>query len=326
MLAIGVDVGGTKTAAVLITPAGEVLHRVWRVHAVRGPDALVAEILYAVDECRRAARSLGLPAPAVVGVGIASWLSTDRGTIVWAAHFRVRDFAIRDVLTERLGVPVVVDNDGNAHGIAEAAFGVGRGCASLMLVSLGTGVGGALLAGLSPWRGAHGFAAELGHVTVLEDGPECTCEAFGCLETFAGGWALAMIAATLPMPRQLANDQPVTAKHLVDAAKLGDAASQAALGDAGIAIAAALRRLLPAIDPEIVVLGGSIGMHASEFILPLVAQELDRMAPLQSVPQPRRIEVASLGGHSTAIGAGALALHAAGVLTAVAAPPSDGTR
>lgn len=308
MTLLGIDVGGTKVAGVAMTEAGEVLHRSWREHRIRSSDALLDEIARTADELRAALADAGQPQPERLGLGIAAWLAPDASTIAWAAHFRIRDFPVRDAVSARVGLPVLVDNDGNAHGLGEHRFGAGRGTQSLLLVSLGTGVGGALVVGGQPLRGAHGFAGELGHVTVVEDGPLCSCEAHGCLEAFAGGQALARVGMRIAAARELAGGMPVTAKHLVDAALGGDPAAIGAVGDAGIAIAAALRRMLPAFDPEVVVLGGSVGMAAQSILLPIVEQELAALAPLQSVPQPRRIVPAALGRWSTAIGSASLAL------------------
>lgn len=308
MTLLGIDVGGTKVAAVAMRDDGTVLHRYWREHRIRDAETLLDEIARAAEALRTALLEAGEPQPKAVGLGIAAWLTPDASTIAWAAHLRIRDFGVREAVEARLGLPVTVDNDGNAHGLGEHRFGAGRGAHSLLLVSLGTGVGGALIVDGAPLRGAHGFAGELGHVTVVEDGPLCSCEAHGCLEAFAGGLSLARVGARIASARERAAGMPVTAKHLVDAALDGDPAAEGALGDVGIAIAAALRRMLPAFDPEVVVLGGSIGMAAHAVILPLVEQELASQAPLQSVPQPRRIVPAALGPYSTAIGAASLTL------------------
>lgn len=309
MTLLGIDVGGTKVAAVAMREDGTVLHEYWREHHIRGADALLDEVATAATTLREQLRESGDAMPERIGLGIASWLTPDASTIAWAAHFRIRDFPIRAAAEARLGVPVDVDNDGNAQGLGEHRFGAGRGAHSLLLVSLGTGVGGALIVDGRPLRGAHGFAGELGHVTVLEDGPLCSCEAHGCLEAYAGGQALARVGARIAAARERAAGGVVTAKHLIDAALAGDGAAQGAVGDVGIAIAAALRRMLPAFDPETVVLGGSIGMAAHSLILPLVEQELAALAPLQSVPQPRRIVPAALGRWSTAIGSASLTLR-----------------
>ncbi|WP_430591959.1 ROK family protein [Humidisolicoccus flavus] len=324
---VGIDIGGTKVAAVLTDGHGTVLHQYWFTHSISGQDALLDEVERAYLECVRAADQLSLASPHSVGVGIAAWFAPGQSRINYAAHFKIRDFELAAPLRERLGVPITIDNDGNAQALGEFTFGSGRDAESLLLLSFGTGVGGGLIVNGAPLHGAHGYAGELGHVTVDEDGPVCSCDAKGCLESFAGGQALARVGNRLSAPRALAaaEARQVTAKDLVDAARAGDVESTIALDDAARAIAAALRRLLPAFDPAVVTIGGSLGIHAAPWWMPVIERELAAMAPLQAVPQPRHISVSSLGTLTTAIGAAALAILRARVDDAKGAATSTST-
>ena len=307
MTIAGLDVGGTKIAGVALATDGEVAVRTRRTHRIHGPEALVDALETAVRELEAHIAEAGHPAISGVGVAIAAWMPRDRESITWAAHLGVRDFALRSALAERLGLPVTIDNDANGYLVGEWAMGAAADASSALLLALGTGVGGGYLAGGLPLIGAHGLGGELGHVTVDESGPVCSCTARGCIESYAGGNALARDAAAVPAAVALAPGGRPTALHLERAARDGDARALEVMERAGWAVAAGLRRLLPAFDPEVIVLGGRVMLAASDLLLPVIERELAEHAPLQGVPQPRRLELARLGDHAAAIGAAVLA-------------------
>ncbi len=325
MTVAGFDIGGTKIAgAALASPGGaagsavglggssrraetDVLVRSHRPHRIHGPESLVDAVEANVRELDEQLAAAGQPSIAAVGLGLAAWMTRDRETVIWAAHLGVRDAPVKRMLEERLGLPIVLDNDADCYLMGEDAMGAAADASSSILIALGTGVGGAYVADGRPLIGAHGLAGELGHVTVDESGPRCSCDAFGCLEAFAGGNALRRDAASVPAAVALAPDGAPTAEHLANAARAGDAEAVAAMDRAGWAVAAGLRRLLPAFDPEVVVLGGTVMLSCADLLLPVIERELGEHAPLQGVPQPRRLELARLGGHAAAIGAAVLA-------------------
>ncbi|WP_413317961.1 ROK family protein [Agrococcus sp. 1P02AA] len=316
MTIAGLDVGGTKIAGVALAERGsappswtldDVLARSHRTHTIDGPASLVDEVEAAVRELDGQLAAAGHAPIASVGLAIAAWMTRDRETVIWAAHLGVRDAQVRALLEQRLGMPVTIDNDANGYLVGEAAMGAAADASSSILIALGTGVGGAYVADGRPLIGANGLGAELGHVTVLESGPPCSCSAHGCLEAFAGGNALRREAASVPAALALAEDGVPTAAHLAEAARAGDERALAAMAHAGWAVAAGLRRLLPAFDPEVVVLGGTVMLACADLLLPVIERELAEHAPLQGVPQPRRLVLAQLGGHAAAIGAAVLA-------------------
>ncbi len=320
MTIAGLDVGGTKIAGVALrarssdgaAPASawtedDVLVRTHRAHRIHGPGALLDALEAAVRELDERLVEQGDAPIEAVGLAIAAWLTRDREVVTWAAHLAVRDFALRSALADRLGMPVAIDNDANGYLLGEAAMGAAAAASSSILIALGTGVGGAYVVGGQPLIGAHGLGGELGHVTVDEQGPVCSCTARGCIEAYAGGNALARDAAAVPAAVALAPGGRATAVHLERAARAGDATALAVVERAGWAVAAGLRRLLPAFDPEVVVLGGRVMLECADLLLPVIERELAAHAPLQGVPQPRRLELARLGGHAAAIGAAVLA-------------------
>ena len=261
MTIAGLDVGGTKIAGVVLRARGgdrgsgpawtedDVLARTHRAHRIHGPEALLDALEAAVRALDELLAEEGHAPIEAVGLAIAAWLTRDREVVTWAAHLAVRDFALRAALADRLGVPVTIDNDANGYLVGEAAMGAAADASSSILIALGTGVGGAFVVDGRPLIGAHGLGGELGHVTVDEQGPVCSCTARGCIEAYAGGNALARDAAAVPAAVALAPGGRATAVHLERAARAGDATALAVLERAGWAVAAGLRRLLPAFDP-----------------------------------------------------------------------------
>ncbi|MBO1771102.1 ROK family protein [Agrococcus sp. TF02-05] len=316
MTIAGLDVGGTKIAGAALASrdaavpgwsVDDVLARSHRPHRIHGPEALLDALEAAVRDLDEQLAEAGHAPIEAVGLAIAAWMPRDRESITWAAHLGVRDFALRPALAERLGMPVTIHNDADGYLMGEAAMGAAADASSSLLLALGTGVGGAFVADGRPLIGAHGLAGELGHVTVDEAGPVCSCTARGCVEAFAGGNALARDAAAVPAAVALAPGGRPSAMHLERAARAGDARALEVLEGAGRAVAAGLRRLLPAFDPEVVVLGGRVMLQTADLLLPVIERELAAHAPLQGVPQPRRLELARLGDHAAAIGAAVLA-------------------
>ncbi|SFS09009.1 glucokinase [Agrococcus baldri] len=342
MTVAGFDIGGTKIAGVaLAAPSAgadrhtlaDVLVRSHRPHSIHGPESLVDAVAANVRELGEQLAADGHPPISAVGLALAAWMTRDRETVIWAAHLGVRNAPVKAMLEQRLGLPIVLDNDADGYLLGEDAMGAAADASTSILIALGTGVGGAYVADGRPLIGANGLGAELGHVTIDEEGPRCSCEAYGCLEAFAGGNALAREAAGVPAavalargaagvaaavalakeaaaasaPAAPATDVAPRAEHLAAAARAGDAAAIGVMEGAGRAVAAGLRRLLPAFDPEVVVLGGTVMLSCADLLLPVIERELAEHAPLQGVPQPRRLVLAQLGGHAAAIGAAVLA-------------------
>lgn len=316
MTVAGFDIGGTKIAGVaLAAPAdaasrltgADLLVRTHRAHSIHGPESLVDAVEANVRELDEQLAAAGQPPIAAVGLALAAWMTRDRERVIWAAHLGVRDAPVKAMLEQRLGLPIVLDNDADGYLMGEDAMGAAADASSSILIALGTGVGGAYVADGRPLIGANGLGAELGHVTIDEAGPRCSCDAYGCLEAFAGGNALKREAAGVPAAVALAPDGVPRAEHLAAAARAGDPAAIAVMEGAARAVAAGLRRLLPAFDPEVVVLGGTVMLSCADLLLPVIERELAEHAPLQGVPQPRRLALAQLGGHAAAIGAAVLA-------------------
>lgn len=276
-LVIGVDVGGTKVAAGLIDEAGQVLSRTRRDTPDRTttPDAVEDIIVDAVEELLRDAADRGASVLGV-GVGAAGFVSADLATVVFAPHLSWRDEPLRDHLTARLGIPVVVDNDANAAAWAEHRFGAAQGEQRLLMVTLGTGIGGALLLDGRVERGRYGLAGEFGHMQVVPDGLLCECGNRGCWEQYASGKAMQRVAREL-----LVADSPYAAglvpfcdgdparvegRHVTEAARAGDQAAQDLVRDIARWLGTGLANLAAALDPGTIVVGGGVS-EAGDLLL-----------------------------------------------------------
>ena len=271
-LAIGVDIGGTKVAAGVVDDDGAVLEVVRR--PTPSTDVVETEQTIA-DVVRELAERHEVVA---VGIGAAGWIANDRATVLFSPHLAWRDEPLRDALSDRIGVPVLVENDGNTSAWAEYRFGAARGRRVVVCVTLGTGIGGGLVIDGQLYRGAFGVGCEYGHSTVVPDGRRCACGNRGCWEMYASGTALARDA------RELAEVSPVAAHRLLElsggsldaltgplvteAAREGDAAAIEIYTAMGEWLGRGLANLAAVLDPEIFVIGGGVSEAGTLLIDP----------------------------------------------------------
>ena len=317
MTVAGVDLGGSKIAGVLLDDSGAVRGEVWQEHQIAGPDEAVDLIAEVVGEL--SARELAVTGPAraltAVGLSVAGWLSRDRLEVRTAANLGLAAAPLAGLAEARLNCPVLVENDGNAAAFAEYVRGAGRSAEVLMLITLGTGVGGGIVVSGVLTGGSHGLAGELGHLPVDSAGPACCCGGHGCLELYASGPALAArarMAAGQPDGAailSLASGRPeqITARQVVQAARGGDAWAAGLLARAGRAVAQAVACVMPVLDPDLVVLSGSVATSAGDLILHPARQELARAHTLQAVLSPVPVVLGQTGPGAAALGAAELA-------------------
>jgi glucokinase len=308
--AIGVDLGGTKLLAGAVDPGLGVHHRTQR--SVTGLDqrALLDVVVDAVQEVRDAT---GTEIEAV-GFGIPCLIDQRTGSAVVSVHLPLADIAFGDVMAERVGLPVFVDNDGNAAMLAEHRAGAARGASEAVLITLGTGIGGGLILRGEPYRGWIGAGAELGHVVIDFDGPPCqgNCPNRGCVEAFASGTALAREALRLAhersdsgLGRALAEGRELAGPLVTELAYDGDRAALDALELVGTRLGVAIASFVNIFNPEVVVIGGGV-IAAGELLLAPARAEMARRA----LPPSRdvvRIVGARFGVEAGMIGAAALA-------------------
>ena len=290
---IGVDLGGTKILAGSIDSEGRVLDR----REVPTPTGSQAELLEGIAAAIEPLADAGADA---LGFGIPSVIDRATGQSLGSNNIPLEDVALGRVMGERFGVPAAVENDGNAAALAEWRLGAGRGADNMIMLTLGTGVGGGLVLGGALFRGW----AELGHVVVVADGPPCqgNCTGRGHLEALASGNAADRAAEKLW-------GEGATAELLVGRASEGDAAALEALSDIGHLLGAAIGSLFNIFGAELVVVGGGFGNAAAEFLFPEALEVARREALLESSRVSLRIVKAELGADAGLIGAGLLAFE-----------------
>ena len=292
---IGVDLGGTKIAAGSIGADGTVHEQ----HEVPTPtesqDALLEGIAAAIEP--HTDDSVG-----AIGVGIPALIDRAAGRALGSVNIPLKDVALADVLEERFGVPAKIENDGNVAALAEWKLGAGRGADDLVMLTLGTGVGGGIVIGGELYRGI----AELGHVVVAADGPPCQgrCNGRGHLEAVASGNAADRAAEKLW-------GEGANAELLVGRAEEGDPEALDALAGIGHLLGAAVGSFVNIFAPELVIVGGGFGIAAFEFLVPS-ALEIARRETVEPDILTVRIVAAELGSEAGLIGAGLLAFEALG--------------
>lgn len=303
---LGIDVGGTKAHGVVIDPSGAVIAEERR-PTPRGDDSLLPLIDVLVD----LAGSLGHEG--WLGVGVPG-LVTRSGILRAAPNLDgVADFDVRGLLTGRLGGTVVVDNDATCATVAEWQLGAARGIDDLMLVTLGTGIGGGVVSNGALHRGRSGFAGEFGHMVVNPDGPRCPCGRRGCWERYASGSGLAMLAREAATGRRISavvrhaggDPQAVRGEHVQAAAREGDSQALAVIDDFGRWVALGLANLTNSFDPTMFVLGGGLAAGADLYLGPIQKwfSELLYQPDLRVLP---RVEFAEWGPLAGAVGAALL--------------------
>ena len=308
---IGIDAGGTKLLGGVVDEDLVVHHRVRRTWRGEGREETLDILAGAVDEARAAA-----PDAEAVGLGIPSLVDWERGLSVWSNHLPIDDVGFRDLMSERIGVPVHVDNDANAAAIAEHRHGAARGFDHAVLLALGTGIGGGLVLGGRLYRGARGFGGELGHIVVDHDGEDCpgACPGRGCLEVIASGRAIGRaaerMAAARPdstLGRRRAEGGELAGALVTELALAGDEDAREVVADVGRRLGAGLTSIVNALNPEVVVMGGG-AMAAGELLLD-PAREVLRERALPPCAESVRLVPARFGEESGMLGAAVLALE-----------------
>jgi glucokinase len=322
-VAVGVDVGGTKLAAGLVAADGSVLDRV-RHDTPRDDPVLIADLIAAVTADLRGRHGL---ADIPTGIGAAG-LMDRQGVVKYSPNLPLTDFPLSKELAGLISGTITVDNDANVAAWGEYRIGAARGARdSMVMLTVGTGVGGGIVLADRLVRGAHGMAGELGHIAILEGGPPCPCGARGCLESLSSGTAIARAArealerGRIGAAGPLAALRPdeVTGKAVTVAAHAGDEEAIAILADAGRWLGIGIASLVAAFDPEVVVLGGGAMQAGALLLEPAIQGAGDRLLGRGYRDLPP-IVAAGLGDDAGIVGAALLALGDAGA-PAVMSPP-----
>jgi glucokinase len=314
---IGVDLGGTKLLAGTVDAQLRVHHRAYR---LTRRDAVLETIVEAVVEAREATDREVL----AVGVGVPCLVQPGSGVAMACNHLPLVDVPVRDLLAERLDLPVVVDNDATAALVAESRWGAARDARDVVMLTIGTGVGGGVLVGGRVLRGASGAGAELGHVVIDAAGPPCpgNCPNRGCLEAFVSGPALAIEGL------RRAQDEPesglgearaagreITGPLVTELAHDGDVVAREAVLTLGRHLGVGIASLVNVFNPEVVVVGGGLVALGELLLDPARAVVAERA--LVPARDQVRIVAARFGEESGMLGAAALALDVVGDLESI---------
>ena len=305
-LLLGIDLGGTKTAVVLLDSDGNAVRSARkRTEAQGGAEAVVSKTLDWLDR----QGFVGLEAASAVGVGVAGQVDPDSGTVLHAPNLGWNDFPLGQRLRDALSLPTFVLNDVQAATVGEWRYGAARGEDHVVCMFLGTGLGGGVVSNGELVRGCGGSAGELGHITVELNGPRCSCGRRGCLEALVGGWAIARRARELVADDpesgllSLAGGDPeeITAETVAEAFRAGDPLARQLVSEVGAALAAGAGSIANSLNPCVLVLGGGVIEGIPELV-ELVRDGIEERA-LDAALRELEIVEARLGVLAPAIGA-----------------------
>jgi glucokinase len=313
-LTIGIDIGGTKVLGGVVDSSGRVLARQRRLTPSRTAKA-VEDVVVELVETLSATHDV-----AAVGVGAAGFVDVTRSIVQFSPHLNWRDEPLRDALMARMPYPVVVDNDANAAALAECRFGAGVGHRTVLCVTLGTGIGGALVIDNRVFRGANGMAGEFGHIQVVPDGHRCECGNRGCWEQYASGNALVrdareLILADSPVAHTLRDMvgrdvSRLTGPLVTEAARAGDPLAAELLADIGRWLGVGLAGMAAAFDPNCIIVGGGVS-EAGSLLLDPTRKAFSRNLTGRGFRVEPPVLAAALGPDAGFVGAADMARSAA---------------
>lgn len=272
---IGVDIGGTKVAAGVVTSAGTIIHSTRRAMVTsKGPEQALQPVFDAIEELMGDARRAGVSA---IGLSAPGWVDSRNGVLLSAANLPCwKDFPLAAAVKERFGLDTRLANDAKVAALAESVWGAGSSYRNVFYVSLGTGIGTGMVLGNRLYYGRTGTAGEGGHMTIDFSGPLCGCGKRGCIEMYASGTAVTRAA------RKCLTENPsvkskmlymaggdidsVTAHTVGDAAMAGDPLANKVMQEAAERLAIWLGNIIDLLEPEVIVIGGGFGQLMREYI------------------------------------------------------------
>ncbi len=305
---LSVDLGATRTRVAVVREDGEVLARMEGLTPQNaGAEGVVEQVL-------ALSREVSQQVPrrhAAMGVAVAGLVAGAEGRVVAAPNISgFRDVPLAALLEARAGVPVFIENDASAAALGEFRYGAGRGTRHLLHATLGTGIGGGIVIDGRLYRGARGFAGEIGHIVLDPSGPRCGCGGRGCLEALASGVALAnrarklLAAGRAPLLRELVGEREPTGEDLYEAAKRGDVAAEAEVRNAGHLLGLGLASLLNVLNPDALTLSGGLLAMGEMYLGPM--REAMRAVPFVA-SAATSVRLTELGDDTGLLGAAAVA-------------------
>jgi glucokinase len=313
MHAIGIDIGGTKIAGALVSESGEIIAEDRAATPAGDKDAIIEIVVDMIQKLR-----VGHEV-AAAGVAAPGFIDADQSTVYYAPNISFRNEPVRDRLLAKLDIDITIDNDANAAGWAEFRFGAGRGVQDMTMLTIGTGVGGAIVTHGRLFRGGFGAGAEIGHLRVVPDGLPCGCGQRGCIEQYASGRALLRIANSIAdaggVGKNLAdartnNGGELTGTIVGRLIEERDAGALIALQELGKWIGQACASLSAVLDPQLFVIGGGVAAAGDLLLDPVREAYLQHLPARGYHPEPQ-FAIAELVNNAGVVGAADLArLHA----------------
>ncbi len=309
-LTLGVDLGGTKVKTALVDGNGQtLLIQTYSTHPEKGPQGIVADLITCIDGLLHKTRQ----EVQAIGIGIAGQVDFE-GVVHFAPNLKWRNVPLKEKLEKNLGIPVVVINDVRAATLGEWRFGSGRGVDDLVVLFVGTGIGGGVVSGGNLMVGCSNTGGELGHITIVLGGRNCRCRNVGCLEAYAGGWAISERAqdAVRADPKAGAriiflagSIEKITAATVSQAHRQGDDLARKLVRETGQYLAAGVVGIVNAFNPCLLALGGGVINGLPELVQ--IVKRVTRRRALESAVEKLKVEKVSLGDDAGVIGAATLA-------------------
>ena len=311
-LTIGIDVGGTKVAGGVVDEHGTVLASNRKPTPAEDQAGTRDTIVEVAAELAREH-----PEATAIGIGAAAWIDAAGSTVLFAPNLAWRDEPLRDYVSKAVGLPTVLENDANVAAWAEFRFGAARHADdSMVMITVGTGIGGGIVLNGGLWRGANGIAGELGHIQSVNDGHPCGCGRLGCLEQYASGNALVRFARAgarqepdrARLLLDLAGGDPlaITGRQITEAAHHGDGVARDAFAQIGYWLGVAMADLAQSFDPQILVVGGGV-IDAGDLLMgPTESTYRDQLAARGRFPVAE-LKAAETGNTAGVLGAADLA-------------------
>ncbi|AJM77466.1 ROK family glucokinase [Rathayibacter toxicus] len=316
MHAIGIDIGGTKIAGAVVDDMGVILREDRQPTPAGRPEHIVDVVVEMVERLRS-----GMPASEVsaVGVAAAGFIDASQSVVYYAPNINWRNEPFREKLSDRIDLPIIIENDANAAGWAEFRYGAGRLVSDMLMLTIGTGVGGAIVINDRLVRGGFGAAAEIGHMRVVPAGLSCGCGARGCIEQYGSGRALQRFAGELAdaggigqgmADARVRNGGDLNGQIISELIASGDLGALAALRHLGHWLGESAASLGAVLDPQMFVIGGGVAQAGDLLLDPIRQAYLDNLPARGYHPEPE-FRIAELVNDAGVVGAADLArLHA----------------
>lgn len=305
MHAVGIDIGGTKIAAALVDESGQILREARVATPMGDGDEIVNAVVALVEELAAGGSVIG------VGVAAAGFIDARQAKVLYAPNLSWRNYPFKAKLEALLPYEVIIENDANAAGWAEFRYGAGRGTKNMTMLTIGTGVGGAVIADSKMLRGGFGIAGELGHIRVVPDGRLCGCGAHGCIEQYGSGTALLRAARELADSseesgsrlRELREEAgELTGEQVYQAILEGDAGALRLLRELGAWLGQTIASLSAVLDPELVVIGGGVS-SAGELLLEPIREAYLANMPARGFRPELQLKIAEFVNDAGVVGA-----------------------